>query len=405
MVTDERAYDPAAGTAVVANETLATPRRTPSWSRSAPPRERRGARRIAAGAASGSLLRRPTTAKLAAPPSERLRADPRRARGRRRRSPSRRRRDVLALATLSRRSPPTRPGDRDDHARTRPSARRDASAGAPARERDRPPHRRVCSASSSLRRGRPRPARPGARAHDRLARLRRERRRAARRLRRLRPARPAGRHGARARDEGAAPPRRGDRDRGAHRRAAARRRAVRALPGVRRLPLPGSRLRRAARREGAVGRRLAAAARRPRRRRRSSRSSRPSSQFRYRNKMEYSFARADGGPTLGLHRAGRWDEVLEIEKCWLTHRPRQRDPQPHARVGARGEAAAYDQETHEGYLRHLVVREGRNTGQALVQLVTARGERFDRERLIEVLTEFPEVQVDPLVGEPTASPR
>ena len=54
--------------------------------------------------------------------------------------------------------------------------------------------------------------------------------------------------------------------------------------------------------------------------------------------------------------------------------------------------AAYDQETHEGYLRHLVVREGRNTGQALVQLVTASGERFDRERLIEVLTEFPEVR-------------
>ena len=53
---------------------------------------------------------------------------------------------------------------------------------------------------------------------------------------------------------------------------------------------------------------------------------------------------------------------------------------------------AYDQETHEGYLRHLVVREGRNTGQALVQLVTSRGERFDRERLIEVLTEFPEVR-------------
>jgi 23S rRNA (uracil1939-C5)-methyltransferase len=53
---------------------------------------------------------------------------------------------------------------------------------------------------------------------------------------------------------------------------------------------------------------------------------------------------------------------------------------------------AYDQETHEGYLRHVLVREGRNTGQALVQLVTNRGERFDRERLIEVLTAIPEVR-------------
>jgi 23S rRNA (uracil1939-C5)-methyltransferase len=115
------------------------------------------------------------------------------------------------------------------------------------------------------------------------------------------------------------------------------------------------------------------------------------SQFGYRNKMEYSFTTTDG-PTLGLHRAGRWDEVLEIEKCWLTSdlgnaiRNRMRE-------WAREEKLdAYDQATQEGYLRHLVVREGRNTGQALVQLVTARGERFDRERLIEVLTEFPEVK-------------
>jgi 23S rRNA (uracil1939-C5)-methyltransferase len=42
------------------------------------------------------------------------------------------------------------------------------------------------------------------------------------------------------------------------------------------------------------------------------------SQFFYRNKLEYSFAQTPSGPALGFHRAGRWDEVLEIEKCWLT---------------------------------------------------------------------------------------
>jgi 23S rRNA (uracil1939-C5)-methyltransferase len=116
------------------------------------------------------------------------------------------------------------------------------------------------------------------------------------------------------------------------------------------------------------------------------------SQFHYRNKMEYSFTQLDEGPTLGLHRAGRWDEVLEIEQCWLTSdvgnavRNRVREWAQEEKL------PAYDQETHEGYLRHLVLREGRNTGQMLVQLVTSRGERFDRERLIEVLTEFPEVK-------------
>src|SRR6476659_5666578 len=116
------------------------------------------------------------------------------------------------------------------------------------------------------------------------------------------------------------------------------------------------------------------------------------SQFFYRNKLEYSFTATPAGPALGFHRAGRWDEVLEIEKCWLTTdlgnaiRGAVRD-------WARGERLEpYDQAEHRGYLRHLVVREGRNTGQVLVQLVTAAGERFDRDEFVEVLRRFPEVR-------------
>jgi 23S rRNA (uracil1939-C5)-methyltransferase len=116
------------------------------------------------------------------------------------------------------------------------------------------------------------------------------------------------------------------------------------------------------------------------------------SPFHYRNKMEYSFTQTPEGPALGLHRAGRWDEVLEIEKCWLTTdlgnaiRNAVRD-------WAREEGlVAYDQAEHTGYLRHLILREGRNTGQVLVMLVTAPGEKFERGYLVEVLTRFPEVR-------------
>src|SRR5579862_9640669 len=114
--------------------------------------------------------------------------------------------------------------------------------------------------------------------------------------------------------------------------------------------------------------------------------------FHYRNKMEYSFAPGPDGPELGLHRAGRWDEVLPIERCWLTT-----DTGNAIRNAIRDWALeerlpAYDQASGDGYLRHLVVREGLNTGQALVQLVTHERERFDRERLIEVLTALPAVR-------------
>jgi 23S rRNA (uracil1939-C5)-methyltransferase len=112
----------------------------------------------------------------------------------------------------------------------------------------------------------------------------------------------------------------------------------------------------------------------------------------YRNKLEYSFSRTPEGPALGFHRAGRWDELLPIERCLLTT---ELGNSIRAAVvdWAREEVLeAYDQKEHRGYLRHLVVREGRNTGQALVMLVTASDEPFDRDFFVRSLTKFPEVR-------------
>lgn len=114
--------------------------------------------------------------------------------------------------------------------------------------------------------------------------------------------------------------------------------------------------------------------------------------FHYRNKLEYSFTQYPDGATLGFHKAGRWDEVLEVEQCWLTT-DLGNAIRNAVREWAREEGlVAYDQATGEGYLRHLVVREGRKTGQALVQLVTAPGERFEAGYLVELLRRFPEVR-------------
>jgi 23S rRNA (uracil1939-C5)-methyltransferase len=114
--------------------------------------------------------------------------------------------------------------------------------------------------------------------------------------------------------------------------------------------------------------------------------------FHYRNKLEYSFTQLEDGPTLGFHKAGRWDEVLEIERCWLTT-DLGNAIRNAVREWAREERlVAYDQAEQTGYLRHLVVREARNTGQTLVQLVTAAGEKFDAGHFVDVLRRFPEVR-------------
>lgn len=112
----------------------------------------------------------------------------------------------------------------------------------------------------------------------------------------------------------------------------------------------------------------------------------------YRNKLEYSFAQTAHGPALGFHRAGRWNEVLEVRRCWLTSDLGNavRDT---VRDWARStDLLAYDQESNTGYLRHLVVREGRNTGQVLVTLVTASGPLPAQDRLVDSLRRFPQVR-------------
>ena len=114
--------------------------------------------------------------------------------------------------------------------------------------------------------------------------------------------------------------------------------------------------------------------------------------FAYRNKLEYSFTSGDDGVSLGFHRAGRWDEVVGIDECLLTTelgnaiRLAVRDWAREERL------EAFDQTSGDGYLRHLVVREGRNTGQVLVLLATAPGERFEIGYFVDVLRRFPEVR-------------
>lgn len=116
------------------------------------------------------------------------------------------------------------------------------------------------------------------------------------------------------------------------------------------------------------------------------------STYGYRNKLEYSFASGEDGIVLGFHRAGRWDEVIDVEECLLTTETGNAIREA-VKAWAREEGLEpYDQRSGEGYLRHLVVREGRNTGEVLVLLVTAPGERFDTDFLVETLTRFPELR-------------
>jgi len=96
-------------------------------------------------------------------------------------------------------------------------------------------------------------------------------------------------------------------------------------------------------------------------------------EWRYRNKLEYSFGAGDEGAglALGFHARGRWDLIVDVDDCKLASEPGNAARNA-VREWARLEGVpAYDARARAGTLRNLVVREGRRTGQIQTRLVTA----------------------------------
>jgi len=96
-----------------------------------------------------------------------------------------------------------------------------------------------------------------------------------------------------------------------------------------------------------------------------------SEQWRYRNKLEYSFGERDGEPILGFHARGRWDLIVDVDDCQLASE-RGNAARNAVRDWARLESVpAYDGRERTGVLRNLIVREGWRTGQIQTRLVTS----------------------------------
>ncbi len=94
-------------------------------------------------------------------------------------------------------------------------------------------------------------------------------------------------------------------------------------------------------------------------------------QWRYRNKLEYSFGELDGEPILGFHARGRWDLVVDVEDCHLASEAGNA-ARNKVREWARLESVpAFDRRAQRGILRNLIVRESRRSGQIQTRLVTA----------------------------------
>jgi 23S rRNA (uracil1939-C5)-methyltransferase len=94
-------------------------------------------------------------------------------------------------------------------------------------------------------------------------------------------------------------------------------------------------------------------------------------EWRYRNKLEYSFGGSAERLALGFHRRGSWADVVDVDDCKLAS---ERNNAARNRVRDWGRAEGlepYDRRAQSGTLRNLVIREGRRTGELQTRLVTS----------------------------------
>lgn len=113
--------------------------------------------------------------------------------------------------------------------------------------------------------------------------------------------------------------------------------------------------------------------------------------YEYRNKMEFSFGDEikDGPLTLGLHKKGSFYDILPVPECQIVDGDFRMVLKATAEFFQQREIPFYHKMSHEGVLRHLLVRKARKTGQLLVCLVTTSQAALDLDSYRDVLLSLP----------------
>ncbi|WP_461207292.1 23S rRNA (uracil(1939)-C(5))-methyltransferase RlmD [Clostridium sp. DL1XJH146] len=109
--------------------------------------------------------------------------------------------------------------------------------------------------------------------------------------------------------------------------------------------------------------------------------------FEYRNKMEFSFGDFEKGGelTLGMHMKGKAFGIVNVECCKIVDEDFGKVLDLTIKYFREKEIKQYRVMSREGYLRNLVVRKGKNTGDFLVNIVTTSQLDFDMNEYKELL--------------------
>ena len=111
----------------------------------------------------------------------------------------------------------------------------------------------------------------------------------------------------------------------------------------------------------------------------------------YRNKMEFTFGDEvkDGPLALGMHKKGSFYDIVTVDGCRLVDDDYSAILRETLYYFEEKKTPFYHRYTHEGYLRHLLVRRASRTGEILAALVTTTQQEVDLESWKERLLSLP----------------
>lgn len=95
-------------------------------------------------------------------------------------------------------------------------------------------------------------------------------------------------------------------------------------------------------------------------------------QYEYRNKMEFSFGDEykDGPLALGMHKRGSFYDIVTVMDCQIVDADFRTVLKATLKFFQEHGQKFYHRLSHEGYLRHLLVRKAAKTGEILIDLIT-----------------------------------
>ncbi|RKL67252.1 23S rRNA (uracil(1939)-C(5))-methyltransferase RlmD [Salipaludibacillus neizhouensis] len=108
--------------------------------------------------------------------------------------------------------------------------------------------------------------------------------------------------------------------------------------------------------------------------------------WRYRNKSQVPIGEQKGHVVAGFF-AERSHEIVDMESCIIQHEENDHVVRLVKELARKYGVRGYDDKTHKGTLRHVVVRQGKHTKEMMVVLVTKGKELANKKNIIQELRE------------------